>query len=83
MGQKQRYSKENYRKMAHVVAPTNFKKRKHKSFKCEFPSLKLRLKAESVEVFDNGLTTNIDTVYFFRYSSKTPAFKSKVFFFLL
>ena len=58
MGQKQRYSKENYRIMAHVVAPRNSKKRKHKSFKCEIPILNNHQKAELVEVLDKGLTTN-------------------------
>ena len=65
MDQKQRYSKENYRKMAHVVAPRNSKKRKHKSFKCEIPVFNLHQKAESVEVLDKGLTTSIFTIYFF------------------
>ena len=48
------------------------KKRKHKAFKSEIPSLNLHRKAESVEVIDKGLTTNIFTFYFFQYSSKTP-----------
>ena len=66
MGRKQRYSKGDYRKMAHLVAPRNSKKRakkrKHKSFKCEIP---IFYKTESVEVLDKGLTTNIFTIYFF------------------
>ena len=37
MGQKQRYSKENYRIMLPVGAPRNSKKRKHDTFKCEIP----------------------------------------------
>ena len=65
MNQKQRYSKENFRKMAHVVAPRNSKKRKHRSFKSKFPFLNLHEKAESVEVLDKGLTTNILKIYFF------------------
>ena len=31
----------------------------------KFPTLNLRKKAESVEVLDKGLTTNIFTIYFF------------------
>ena len=53
--------------MAHVVAPRNSKKRKHKSFKCEIPifTKNLHQKAESAEVPDKGLTTNIFNIYFF------------------
>ena len=71
MGQKQRYSKENYIIMPHVVFPRNSKKRKHNLFKCEIPIVKPSPKAESVEVLDGGPTTNIFTTYFFQYSSKT------------
>ena len=51
MGQKQRYSKENYRIMPHVVTPRNSKKRK-KYLKVKFRSLNLCQKAESVEVLE-------------------------------
>ena len=40
MGQKQRYTKENYRTMAQVVTPRNSEEKKHKSFKCEIPIFK-------------------------------------------
>ena len=71
MGQKQRYSNENYRIIPHVVAPRNSKKRKHNLFKCGIPIFKFRQKAESVEVLGKGQTTNIFTIYFFYYYSKT------------
>ena len=54
----------NYRKMAHVVAPRNSKKRKHK-LNVNFPSLNLHQKAESVKVFDKGLTTNTFDILLF------------------
>ena len=63
MGQRQLYSKEDYRKMAHVVAPRNSKKRKHLNVK--FPSSNLHQKAVLAEVFDKGLTANIFKIYFF------------------
>ena len=59
MGQKQRHSKENYRKMAHVVAPRTPRKENINDLHVKFPSLNLHQKAESVEVLDKGLTTNI------------------------
>ena len=62
MGQKQRYSKANYRKMAHVVAP---RKENINDLNVKFLSLNLHQKAESVEVLDKGLTTNIFKIYFF------------------
>ena len=71
MGQKQRYSKENYRIMPHVVAPRKSSKRKQNLFNCEIPIFKPSPKAESVEVLDKGPTTNVFTIYFFYYSSKT------------
>ena len=57
--------------MAAVVAPGNSKKRNNKSFKCEIPIFKPSSIAESVEVLDKGLTTNILTIYFFSCNSKT------------
>ena len=61
MGQKQRYSKENYRKISHAIAP---RKENINHLNVNFPSLHLHQKAELVEVLDKGLTTNIFKVYF-------------------
>ena len=54
--------------MPHVVAP-----RKENIFylNVKFPSSNLRKKAESVEVLDDGSTTDIFTVYFFKHCFKT------------
>ena len=63
MGQKQRYSKENYRKTAHVVAPRISKKRNINNSNVKFPSVNLHKKAESLEVLDKGVTTNVFKIY--------------------
>ena len=52
MGQKQRSSKEDYRIMPYVVVPRNSKKRNIIYLNIKFISLKLRQKAESVDVLD-------------------------------
>ena len=64
MGQKQLYSKENYRIMPHVVAPRNVKKRKHNPFKSEIPIFRPLPKVEKVEELEKGPTTNIFTIYY-------------------
>ena len=57
--------------MALLVTPENSKKENTNHLNVKFSSLKLRQKAESVEVLDKGPTNNIFTIYCFKYSSKT------------
>ena len=65
MVQKQRYSKGNYRKVVHAVAPRNSKKENINHLNINFLFLNLHRKAEYVEVLDKGLTISIFKIYFF------------------